>query len=125
MAITRNLPQPVSSVWDWQLQAACRNADSRLFFGCANENWQVRNERERRAKALCARCPVQQECRAYALQVVEPYGIWGGLNAHEREASSAKKPHRWDAAAQHNREAHQGPAAAYRTVGCHGSKRGS
>lgn len=125
MAITRNLPQPVSSVWDWQLQAACRNADSRLFFGCANENWQVRNAREQRAKALCAQCPVQQECRAYAIEVAEPYGIWGGLNAHEREESSVKNPHRRSAAPQQIREPHEAPAGGHRTVGCRGNRRGA
>ena len=37
------------------------------------------------AKALCARCPVVQECLDHALSVREPFGVWGGLNLTERE----------------------------------------
>jgi WhiB family redox-sensing transcriptional regulator len=36
------------------------------------------------AKYLCSGCPVIDECRMYALEAKEPYGIWGGLTADER-----------------------------------------
>lgn len=36
------------------------------------------------AKAVCARCPVRQQCLAYALDNDETYGIWGGLSPRER-----------------------------------------
>lgn len=39
-----------------------------------------------RAKAVCATCPVQPECLAYALDADEPSGIWGGLTPDERRA---------------------------------------
>jgi hypothetical protein len=29
-------------------------------------------------------CPVIADCRAYALQVGEPFGVWGGLCEEER-----------------------------------------
>ncbi len=41
--------------------------------------------RDLAAKAVCARCPVIAECAAHALQVREPYGVWGGLTEDERE----------------------------------------
>lgn len=44
-----------------------------------------RAERERRAKAICAECPVRRECLDYALSIREPHGIWGGLNEVERK----------------------------------------
>jgi WhiB family redox-sensing transcriptional regulator len=31
-----------------------------------------------RAKAICARCPVQVECLDGALRREEPWGVWGG-----------------------------------------------
>ena len=31
-----------------------------------------------RAKALCADCPLIQECRQGALDRAEPWGVWGG-----------------------------------------------
>jgi WhiB family redox-sensing transcriptional regulator len=36
------------------------------------------------AKAVCATCPVIAQCRAHAIAVQEPYGIWGGLSEEER-----------------------------------------
>lgn len=37
-----------------------------------------------RAKAVCQVCPVQRQCRDYAITINEPYGIWGGLTESER-----------------------------------------
>lgn len=37
------------------------------------------------AKALCARCPVLEDCRAHGI-AHEQWGIWGGLTETEREA---------------------------------------
>ena len=34
-------------------------------------------------------CPVLAQCRAHALQVREPYGVWGGMTEDEREAAYA------------------------------------
>jgi WhiB family redox-sensing transcriptional regulator len=42
--------------------------------------------RERRAKAICAVCPVQVECLEYAIRTREPHGVWGGLSEMERRA---------------------------------------
>jgi WhiB family redox-sensing transcriptional regulator len=42
-------------------------------------------QRERRAKEMCRQCPVMAQCRTHALEVAEPYGIWGGLSETERE----------------------------------------
>lgn len=39
---------------------------------------------EREAKQICSTCPVIQECRDQAVNIGEPYGIWGGLTAAER-----------------------------------------
>ncbi len=43
-----------------------------------------------RAKAVCQVCPVQGECREYALSIKEPYGIWGGLTETERRQTLTK-----------------------------------
>jgi WhiB family transcriptional regulator, redox-sensing transcriptional regulator len=40
--------------------------------------------RERRAKTICAACPVRDECLQHAVTSDERYGIWGGLNQEER-----------------------------------------
>jgi WhiB family redox-sensing transcriptional regulator len=75
----------VDWMWGWQFDAACRGEDSSLFF--APNYFEKRGEkegREAKAKALCARCPVRDECLEYAIQIRETHGIWGGLNVMER-----------------------------------------
>lgn len=40
------------------------------------------------------RCPVRAQCAAHALQVREPYGVWGGLTEDEREELMGRARHR-------------------------------
>jgi WhiB family transcriptional regulator, redox-sensing transcriptional regulator len=69
----------------WQFRALCRGEDSALFFPPHTlETREDKQDREGRAKAICAACPVRAECLDYALEIREPYGIWGGLNELER-----------------------------------------
>ncbi len=74
-----------STEWDWQLHAACRGGDTDVFFHPWGERDPSRSRRDARAKAVCAGCPVARECGAYALATREPYGVWGGMTADERE----------------------------------------
>jgi WhiB family transcriptional regulator, redox-sensing transcriptional regulator len=80
------LPGPQADKWEWQLLGACRSADNELFFHPEGERGPRRDNREQAAKAVCAMCPVLQQCRTAALAAREPYGVWGGLSEHEREA---------------------------------------
>ena len=36
------------------------------------------------AKELCKACPLLEECRDYAIEAKEQFGIWGGLTLDER-----------------------------------------
>jgi len=76
----------MSDVWEWQLRGACRGKGTELFFHPEGERGPSRSSREAAAKTVCAACPVRLECRAHALAAHEPYGVWGGLSEHEREA---------------------------------------
>lgn len=66
------------------MRGACRGLASAVFFHPDNERGAARAARESRAKVICMRCPVLEQCRRHALSVREPYGIWGGLTEHER-----------------------------------------
>lgn len=74
----------------WRERAACgpRNAD--LFFGPHGETTSAFQLRTERAKAVCARCPVQAECLAEAMRAeagtgfFQRDGVYGGLTHHER-----------------------------------------
>lgn len=78
------LPQPRAEEWEWQLDGLCRGYDSSVFFHPADERGHARTRREVQAKATCARCPVIDACRRYALQAREPFGVWGGLSQSDR-----------------------------------------
>jgi WhiB family redox-sensing transcriptional regulator len=86
MADLTRLPGPNADLWDWQLHSACRHADPDLFFHPEGERGSARSSREHAAKQVCATCPVLASCRSHALQVHEPYGVWGGLSEDERES---------------------------------------
>lgn len=71
---------------EWQREGACRDQDEVLFFGpaAAREERRAKARRIREAKSVCARCPVWECCRGYALENEEEYGVWGGLSELER-----------------------------------------
>jgi WhiB family redox-sensing transcriptional regulator len=62
-----------------RLRAECRNADPNLFFPSRAKKATVEQ-----AKALCAVCPVADECLQTALRECHEHGIWGGLTPLER-----------------------------------------
>jgi WhiB family redox-sensing transcriptional regulator len=62
---------------DWREYAACMGVDPDLFFP-------VRGASTREAKAVCAGCPVRDECLEWAFANHERFGIWGGLSERER-----------------------------------------
>jgi WhiB family redox-sensing transcriptional regulator len=86
MAEISRLPQPIADQWEWQYEGSCRTMPSEMFFHPDGERGPRRRNRENAAKAVCASCPVIQQCRAHALAVQEPYGIWGGLSEDDRLA---------------------------------------
>ena len=47
---------------------------------------------ERRAKAVCATCPVRTACLQHALDADEQYGVWGGCTEGERRAIATGQP---------------------------------
>lgn len=85
MAELSRLPGPNADVWDWQLRGACRGENPDLFFHPDGDRGLSRTARELAAKAVCARCPVVEQCAQHALSVREPYGVWGGMTEDERE----------------------------------------
>jgi len=64
----------------WRDEAACSGLDTRLFFP-ASEDDQVQLTL---ARQVCATCPVQESCLAYAIDSRQTVGIWGGATTRER-----------------------------------------
>lgn len=86
--MTRSYPDPKPADnlprFGWQERAACKDQPLELFFGPDGERPTVRRERESRALAFCARCPVIEICLQHALALPENHGIWGGTTEQER-----------------------------------------
>lgn len=62
----------------WVTDGLCGQTDPDVFHpgkGCSN----------RAAKAVCARCPVLDSCRDYALTHPDVDGIWGATTRLERQ----------------------------------------
>ena len=76
----------------WQIKAACRGPQAAVFFPPTSvERKDEKEEREARAKAICATCPVRKPCLEYAIRIREPHGIWGGLNELERKQLMSRR----------------------------------
>ncbi len=69
----------------WEEQARCRQYDPEIFFA-------PRARAERKAKTICAKCPVKVDCLVFALQAKVEFGIWGGTNGKERRAMIRRSP---------------------------------
>lgn len=63
----------------WQDKAACVGMDSSVFLSGVTSRVNI-------AKAVCASCPVIQECLAFALanEDYEPH-VYGGMTGEERK----------------------------------------
>ena len=67
----------------WRQRALCADLPPDLFFSEALAD--VRD-----AKAVCARCPVRQECLDWATETKQEYGVWGGVLFSEEPDSTIK-----------------------------------
>ena len=78
---------PPGRLWSppgpWVALATCGDDPERQF---AEDHRSITE-----AKQVCAGCFVLAECRAYALDHAEPFGVWGGMSAEERAAALAGK----------------------------------
>ena len=70
----------------WTELAACREADTSLFF--AEGSASTRPDDYRQARELCAACPVTEACLNDALRhetSSSRVGLFGGMDPEERE----------------------------------------
>lgn len=81
---------PIVEQEDWQIRGRCREEDPDIFFYDYNQRGEARTARAMAAKVICAACPVIKECREFALERREPYGVWGGMTEEERDAHLRK-----------------------------------
>jgi WhiB family redox-sensing transcriptional regulator len=68
---------------DWTA-AACRDQDPELFFPLGDGKFS--KDQVARAKAICARCALVEQCRDWALESGIAEGVWGGYTEQERRS---------------------------------------
>lgn len=75
----RFIPQPAAVA----RQGACRDEDPELFFPIGYVSPTDLTQIDQ-AKAVCRRCPVQNECLQWAIEASQGHGIWGAHTPNER-----------------------------------------
>jgi WhiB family redox-sensing transcriptional regulator len=73
---------------DWRDHAACRYAESELFFPVPSSD--KAGAQAALAKAVCKACAVRRECLQFALATRQSDGIWGGMTERERHLAHAR-----------------------------------
>ncbi len=63
----------------WRTRGVCQSVDPETFFPAPNEPADA-------AIAMCGSCDVQGSCLAWALEVGDCHGVWGGTTPRERRA---------------------------------------
>lgn len=82
----------------WEEQAACQDSPIELWFGNRPEGIKksVRTPAQTKAaKAICARCPVLDACRRWAMESGIPHGLVGMMTEAERRRLLAKGEAAW------------------------------
>src|SRR3954447_5577728 len=85
VAIARRDPRLLGAIDErradeaWRTPGAWPSGDPETFFPAPNEPSES-------AVALCGTCDVQGPCLAWALQVGDCHGVWGGTTPRERRA---------------------------------------
>jgi len=68
----------------WRDHAACLDEDPELFFPIGNTGPAL--IQTEKAKAVCRRCEVIEDCLSWAMDSRQEEGVWGGLSTEERGA---------------------------------------
>lgn len=70
---------------EWQDSAACQTSPNFIFFT------EDSAEAIRKAKSICNKCQVIDQCLDYALTNREKHGVWGGLTTAERDKAKRRR----------------------------------
>jgi WhiB family redox-sensing transcriptional regulator len=68
---------PTPTDTDFFEDAACNDVETDVFFP-------VSDTFAGEAKAICATCPVAEQCLEYAISTHQSDGVWGGMTSIER-----------------------------------------
>ena len=67
----------------WRRRAACQGLPPAVFFPPDRGEQPPAPWTPDPALAVCAACPVVEDCRAWALATRQKHGVWGGMTEEE------------------------------------------
>jgi WhiB family redox-sensing transcriptional regulator len=94
-SVTNSLAGLTQVMGRWRTKAACVGHDPELFFPIGTTGPAL--DQIKRAKEVCARCQVRQQCLEWALDTRQAAGIWGGLDEEARRTlhRNRRRARRW------------------------------
>jgi Transcription factor WhiB len=69
---------------------ACKDADPDLFFG-PDDPAAARRFKYSAAKRICDGCPIELDCREWAIVTGQRHGMWGGWKPAELQAERDRR----------------------------------
>lgn len=78
------LPETIPEDAGWRAHAECWGEDPELWFSLVPREQHL-------AKKICHECPVEEQCRTWAMENGQDFGIWGGMGDWERRNIRAKQ----------------------------------
>lgn len=70
----------------WMEDGVCRSVDAELWFPDQGDNYSAK-----KARKVCAGCPVVGACLDYALRNNVRHGVWGGKTERQRRLMTAEE----------------------------------
>lgn len=91
ISMMNNLQKKLEDMRSWGDDAKCKGQPAEWWF---TESYATTIGRlqTKKAKQICAICPVQTKCLDHANQNDETFGIWGGLTPKERGVGRLARP---------------------------------
>lgn len=97
---------------DWRNHAACRGEDPELFYPAAGQSEATE------ALRICRRCPVAEQCLAWAEHIGDDWAVLGGTTAKQRRNARLRRTRIGQRRCQFCRELFWTVTARYCTPGC-------
>ncbi|WP_067233884.1 WhiB family transcriptional regulator [Streptomyces longwoodensis] len=91
---SRYAPKTLPRAPHWSDQGACRDAEDITVFFPEDFPTGVAVLLVKEAKRICVGCPVIEACLNAAMSGPEQYGVWGGLDAKERQLMRRREQRR-------------------------------
>lgn len=68
----------------WMAEANCAGTDPEIFYPAVGGS-------PRPAQRICSRCPVTAQCLAYAVEIQDQHGVWGGISPRSRRGLTVQE----------------------------------